>query len=258
MIYMWNALKGRFTAGFRQTGGKVIDFPTDHALRLQAYEDATYGLTLYNGNRVGAWKDTEGRFGWGQGDNAKRPFYDSDNTSPNGKYIVHYPGGDYVNHNVSDAEEFISGTNGQTIIVVGGNWTADSDHVFSMCNGSANHRTFRLRTEQYSIQPSGGTQNSNYVASFTRPSGWFILRASWEPGTKTRVYKDGDTTPIAESPLVVPSVDLDIETVKLCANDAGDSSLNDGDIAEIIVYKRDISDYEWYAIYHTLYAEWFI
>jgi len=237
----------------------VHPIPDDHVKWLDAYDDSDFGLVLYNGNRVGGWKDKFGRGGgWGQGVNDDRPFFDSGNTSPNGKYVVHYPGGDYLNHNVSDAEEFISATYGQTIIIVGGNWTADDDHLFSMWDSGAGHRTFRTRTNDYTVQSNGGSLNADQVATYTRPSGWNVMRYSWSPGTKCRVYKNGDPNPIAESNNNVPSVDLDIETVKLCANSDGSNSLNDGDIANITIWKRDITDAEWWNIYCNKYAEWFL
>jgi hypothetical protein len=227
--------------------------PSDYKMRLIGR--SSY-LTIVNTIKVSTWGSVGATHTATQGDNSVRPEWSASVQMPNGENAVYSAGkwmtlGTYINR------EFIDGSVGQTIVVVGKDWTNDADFVFSKWDPDASNRCWMLKTDQYSVQTNGGASTATEVANFTRPSGSFVLMGRWEPGVRTAAYLNGSTTPYG-TPATSPasSSHNGNEPVKIFSNSDSAERLNTGSISELIVWRRPITDAEWQDVNTILQASW--
>jgi hypothetical protein len=247
------SLKGRQQIAPIISAG-LAPIPSDYHMRLIGTTDY---LTIVNTNRVSSWAAVGGTHTATQGDNAVRPFYDPLYVTPNGKQTV-FSNGRWMTLGVYSNREFISNTDGQTIVVVGTDWTNDGDHIFAKWDPDANERCYRLQTNTYSVQSNGGSVNVDQVATFTRPAGSFVLMAQWYPSTDCAVYKDGSASPLGSAASPAASENNGNEPVKIFSNSDSNERLNTGSVAEIIIYKRKITMAEWAIINTNLQRFWLL
>jgi len=227
--------------------------PDDYKMRLIG--TSPY-LTIVNTTKVSVWASVGATHTATQGDNSVRPDWGSGiKQTPNGKNTV-YSAGKWMTLGVYSNREFIDGSVGQTIIVVGTDWANDGDFVFAKWDPDAGNRCWFLKTHQYSVQSAGGSFTATQAADFTRPTGSFVLMARWEPGVECSVYKDGSTTPLGSASAPAASSYNGNEPVKIFSDSDSDNRLNTGAVAELIVYRRPITNAEWIDINAVLSAYW--
>lgn len=235
-------------------GAELAPIPDDYKIRLIGTTDY---LTIVNTNRVSAWEAVGATHTATQGDNSVRPYYDPLYVTPNGKQTV-YSNGRWMTLGVYSNREFIDGSGGQTIIVVGTDWDSNGDHIIAKWDPNAGARYWRLQTTSYTVQSNGASVNSDQVATFTRPTGSFVMMARWNPSTECAVYLNGSTSPIGSAASPAPSSDNSNEPVKIFSNSDSDERLNTGSVAEIIIYRGLITNAEWSIINTNLQRYWLL
>jgi hypothetical protein len=213
-------------------------------------------LTIVNTNRVSAWAAVGATHTATQGDNSVRPYYDAAYVTANGEQAV-YSDGRWMTLGIYSNREFIDGSVGQTIICVGADWANNGDHLIAKWDPDAGNRCWRLQTSSYTVQSSGSV-NSNQVATFTRPTGTFVLMARWEPGVECAVYLNGSTTPIGSATSPASSSYNANEPVKLFSNSDSNERLNTGMVPELINWRRPITNAEWAIVNQNLQPRWVV
>lgn len=244
-VYLRNPFKMR-----KALKPKTFPTPSDHALMLEAYEGGTYkditayGLDLENDNRVATWTDKFNRFDFENPVNGTRPFWDSDHQTPNGKNSVFFDGGKRVNRAATATDDFIS-SSGQTIIVVGGDFTNTADTILAKYNASSGDRQWRIGTDRYIVSTLKGTFDTNEQANGDAPTGWNVIMYRWNPGVETAIYLNGSTTPEVSAASPASTYESVNIITSLGTDGNGGTSLNEGKLGKIIIYKRPFTDEEW-------------
>lgn len=252
---------GRNT-GFYPLNGAVPDRPSDHVGLYKAYPtdelpDGHYGLTIENTNKVAQWRDSQLRLGFGNSDNGSRPFYDETHVTPNGKKSVFFNGGKFVNRVASSSDDFIS-SNGQTIIIVGGNFTNDADTIIAKYNASSGERQWRVGTDRYIVSTLAGTFDTDEQANDDHPTGWNVIMFRWNPGVETAIYLNGSTTPLVSAVSPASTYEtVDIIT-RIGTDSNGGTSINEGELTEIGIFNRPLTNIEWVNYNLAARAEWIL
>lgn len=135
-------------------------------------------------------------------------------------------------------------TNGLSIFVVGSSSTTDTDETFVGKYDSVNNeREWRIQNDDVAVNESATSLQPGEIASYTPAQDEFRLVAGiWTPGQAIIPYVDGSAGTAAS--VSVTDVTSTTEPVIVGAFAGGSSDFLSGEIAEIIVYNRALTDTE--------------
>ena len=135
------------------------------------------------------------------------------------------------------------GTGGITVIIVGRSNSASTNQTYiSKFNATANKREWRLQNDDFIATDIATAEQPNETVSFTNNTNLRIITARWAPSTTSSININ-NIAPLnaIASFATISSTDTPII---VGAQQNGINGFFSGDIAEILIYNKRLSDTE--------------
>lgn len=137
----------------------------------------------------------------------------------------------------------IQGDNGLSVIVVGKSSSASTNQTYiGKFDSTNNEREWRLQNDDFIATESATAETANETVNFANNTNLRIISATWAPNQSSSVNINNAAGVSAVTPVV--SISTTTEPIIVGASLQGSTSFLSGDIAEILIYNKKLSDAE--------------
>lgn len=134
----------------------------------------------------------------------------------------------------------IQSNNGLSIILVGkANTTTANQTYIGKFDATSNEREWRLQNDNFIATELATAEVSTEIVNFTNSTNLRIISATWAPNQLSKVKINNTTDIVAVNPAVA-SISTTTEPIIIGAHYQGSTGFLNGDIAEILVYNKQL------------------
>lgn len=154
---------------------------------------------------------------------------------------------DFLTGTATSIQNNTAGTGGLTVIVVGKSNSASINQTYiSKFDAIANKREWRLQNDNFIATDIATAEQVNETVSFANNTNLRIITARWAPST-TSSLNINNIVPINATASFTDITNTDTPII-VGAQQNGTNGFLNGDIAEILVYSKKLSDSELIAV----------
>ena len=151
---------------------------------------------------------------------------------------------DGIDDSLTGTATSIGNTTGITVIVIGKSNSLTTNQTYiSKFNASDNKREWRLQNDNFIVTDLATAEQSSETVSFTNNTNLRIIAARWDSATSSSININ-NILPPATATASFSDITNTNTPIIVGAQEKGTSGFLNGDIAEILVYQKKLTDLE--------------